>query len=59
MSDLFSCPWGCGEMLEVFDPYPNKTVACPRCGRDCKVKAHDEPDGSHWFELVTHETHEG
>jgi len=59
MSNLYSCPWGCGEMLEVFDPYPDKTVTCPRCERDCKVQKHEESDGTVWLDLVTHETQEG
>ncbi len=53
---MFSCPWGCGEMIEVENPFPTKVVTCPRCDRECRLKKHEEPDGESWFELSTAES---
>jgi transcription elongation factor Elf1 len=55
MSDLFTCPWGCGEMIEVDEASVTANVTCPRCGRNCRLKKHEEPDGTSWFELTPHE----
>ncbi len=55
MPATYLCPWGCGEMVEVEDPFPTKVVTCPRCDRDCRLTKHEEPDGSIWFELTPHE----
>jgi hypothetical protein len=55
MSDLYSCPWGCGEMIEVDDPYPEKVVTCPRCDRECRLTKHTETDGTTWLDLRTYE----
>ena len=55
MAELFACPWGCGEMIEVDEPTSSETVTCPRCGRECRVRRHSEPDGTSWFELTTEE----